>query len=109
MPKPVILIDLSVEKRLYATHRNSIDSVTLKERVRAYKRYLLKHFDNDDIYMSADEVRYGSRRIVHERLDGIYEVERIAVRIWWKFWSRETTELIQVYFLELTYHPGSLR
>jgi hypothetical protein len=107
MAKVVIVIDEDVEKRLYASHRRSIDGVTLRQRVRAYKRFLQKHYDNQMMFTLVDEIRPGLRRILHDRLDGMYLVEQVSTKVWWKFWSSETKTHVQIIFLELTYHPGS--
>ena len=84
MPRIKVKFNPDVLKTLFATHRKTIDGVTLKERVKSYTRYLLKHFDDQHVYIEANEFKLGLRRIVYDRLDGLYYIKQEPVRKWWK-------------------------
>jgi hypothetical protein len=106
MSKVVVIVSPAAWNQVRSSHRYSIDGVTLKQRLLAYQRFLIVHFDDARVFEDAGTIRVGLRRIQHERLDGFYLVKRVAYRKWWKFWSRKVDTFLRIEFLSLIHHPG---
>ena len=106
MSTVVIVVSPDAWNQVRKSHRYSIDGVTLKERLLAYKRYLQVHYDDPTIYEEADAIRQGLRRIQFQRLDGYFLVTQVAYRKGWRFWSRKKDTFLRIEFLRLIHHPG---
>jgi hypothetical protein len=98
--QPGVFDDLN-RQRMHA-----LDRITLRDRLRAFRRELLRTRGNVRHTVAVESVVSGGVRFVFERLDGLFTTHTELRRSWRWLWRRRTVNVVIVLALRMTPHPA---
>lgn len=96
---PGVLGDLNRQRM------DPLDRITIRDRLRAFRRELLRTRGVMRHTAAVERVTPGGVRFVFERLDGVFTVHTERRRSWKWLWRERTVNVVIVLSLHLLPHP----
>ena len=97
--QPGVLNDLNRQRM------HPLDRITLRDRLRAFRRELLRTRGVLRHTAAVERITPGGVRFVFERLDGLFTVHAEQRRSWRWLWQARTVNVVIVLSLRLLPHP----